>query len=268
MTLTYSLSASNSGDRRARFSVELIPPSYGPRRVPDGTTEGASIKPTGLPTVQGPGEIVGNEFTRSAATLASCSVAGAGGHGYEPEYLRFDVSLPPRSTSTIVSRYRAGLVPWTDLDYRLRYRLSPNLITGGRGTITGVRRMTSPQPRVAGRRAVHITFQTTPRSSRSIAFRAGRLRLGRRLHIRGRTTPAIPGRRIKLRFARLSRSGRLLARGAIGNATVRRTGAFALRWRPPRVGRYEIWATYEARHRRLIGDTTCPRMLSVVRDQR
>lgn len=256
-TLTYSLKVTSTSPTEERFSVHLASPSY--RFQKGGPTGGHSIKLVGGPDIVGPAEVIDDAAADSTGTLVPCSSVGAGAHGYAPEGFSFDLSVPPGTTSTVVTRYRAGVIPWLDLDYRLGFQLSNRLITGGRGTLERTQTIRSPQPRVAGRVGVHIRFWTTPRSAPSTYVSPPRIRLGRRLWVRGRTTPAIPGQHIALKYARLNRQGRVAGRGTVGRVRVGKRGRFRLGWRPSRPGRYELWATYTSQRRGLRSDETCPR---------
>jgi hypothetical protein len=257
---TYTLRMTNTGDREERFSVSLEPPRF--RFWARGPVSGALIDPLDLPELHGPGRIVGNRFAESRGTYARCSSLGIGDRGYEPSYLRFDVALPSRTSSDLVARNRAGVAPWRDSDYRLVYSLGRNLLSGGRGTIPRRRVVRSPQPRVRGRVRLHVRFTTSPRSAPSIFARRLRIALGRRIAIRGRTTPRLVRGLVALRYVRRDRGrppGRVMT---IVRLRTDRRGRFRHLWLPPSVGTYELWAVYRG-GRRALSEQTCPRAFAV-----
>jgi hypothetical protein len=263
--IEYALTMVNDGDGDERFSVFVVPPVYGLSRptATDGFGEGASIRPVGLPRIEGPGTIASERIASVTVPKTRCSVSGAGGHGYQGRFRSFDVTLPSRTTSTLRATYATDLPLWRDLDLRLRFELGTELTTGARGTLPRARVLVSPQPAIAGRVAVHLTLRTTPLSG-SRSFAAARpIARGRRVEVAGRADPPIPGERVQLRFARIGRSGRVAELGRAGRAGVDAKGAFRASWLPPRRGDYELWARYDSRLPDIVSDDTCPRLLRI-----
>jgi hypothetical protein len=259
--IAYGLKMVNDGDAQERFSVALVSPTY---RAPFGEAlaESNAIRQLGNAVIDGPATLLGG-FTHVAGLLPVCSSVGAGGHGYGLESVSFDVGVPPRSTSTLRATYEAGLALWPDLDLRLRFVLGARLTTGRPGTLAAARKVLSPQPAIAGRVAMHLTFSTSPASG--LASFDGRrpIARGTPVAIAGRANPALPGERIELRWARVDGAGKVLRRGRAARPRIGAGGRFRARWTPPGPGSYELWARYDSHRRDVVSDDTCPRLLRV-----
>jgi hypothetical protein len=261
--IDYALTMVNDGDTEERFSVALVSPTYRPSRAGDALAESNSIRQLEEPVIEGGGQPLGG-YTHVAGLIPACSVAGAGGHGYGLGGVSLDVGLPPRSTSTLRASYEAGLPFWPDLDLRLRFVLRARLTTGKPGTLARDVKVLTPQPTITGRVAVHMTLQTTPASSLTSFLGRRPIARGKAVAISGRTSPAIPGQRVELRWARIVRGSLVAERGSAGRPRVNSRGTFRARWTPPRRGSYELWARYTKQAAGLVSDDTCPRLLRVV----
>jgi hypothetical protein len=260
--IVYGLEMVNDGDVEERFSVALIAPTYHPSRPGDAVRESNAIRQLGTPVIEGPASVLGG-YTHLAGMLPSCSVAGAGGHGYGLDDVSFDVGLPPRTTSTLRATYRAGLPFWPDLDLRLRFVLDTTLTTGKPGTLSAPRKILSPQPAITGPVAVHLTFVTTPASGLTSFDGRRPIALGKSIVISGRALPAVAGAPVQLRYARIGRRSNVLERGRAARLRVGSDGAFEGSWTPRRSGSYELWARYERGGPSILADDTCPRLLRV-----
>lgn len=261
--IVYGLVMVNDGDAQERFSLALVAPTY---HAPFGIAlpESNAIDQIANAVIDGPATRLGG-VTHVAGLLAPCSSVGAGGHGYGLEGVSFDVGVPPRSTSTLRATYEAGLPLWPDLDLRLRFVLGTRLTTGRAGTLRVARKVLSPQPAIAGRVAMHLTFRTSPASG--LASFDGRppIARGTPVVVAGRANPALPGERVELLWARVDGRSKVLARGSAGRPRIAAGGAFDARWTPPGPGSYELWARYRSRRPGVVSDDTCPRLVRVKR---
>ncbi len=231
--IVYALTMTNDGEAQERFSVALVSPVYRPARTGDAIVESNAVRQAADPAIEGSATILGG-FTRVAGLLAACSAAGAGGHGYGLGGTSFDVGLPPRSTSTLRVEYQAGLAFWPDLDLRLRFLIGSRLTTGKAGTLAGDRKLLTPQPAIAGRVAVHLTFRTTPASGLASFMGKPPIARGKAVAVSGRANPAIPGQRVELRYARIGSRSDVLERGRAARPRVAKDGTFRARWTPKR----------------------------------
>jgi hypothetical protein len=179
--------------------------------------------------------------------------------GSGPWELSGEVTLPPRSTSTLVARFLRGPPPLSRTDYRATFAVG----VGRDDTLTGVQRIQPPKPAVRGPFGTHITISTRPRTP-YFRFPAGRrFRPGQVIDIRGRTEPALRGRRVALRYRYIPSRGatplRTLARPEVGPR-----GLFSHRgWRPRRRGAYRLYAAYEPRGRHRTLDESCSRGFAI-----
>ena len=255
--VTYRL-VMRSGAEAERFGLTLEVPRFG--RGLRG--EGSPIAPKSI-SLAGPARF---GAWSDEHHLPACSPFANIFHGYELEPREYEVTLPRRSLSTLTAVYYTGATPpWPNLDYRLTFIASPRMPFGGRGTLERTYVVRPPRPSLRGRTGVRIAFSTSPRSSPTGGWRLRRIRSGRRVVIRGRTNPRIPGQFIRLAYLAPGRE-RLWT---LARVRVNRRGHFAFRrWRPRRRGYYELWAFYRRQRRHLVSDHACPRAFRVVRSRR
>lgn len=255
--ITYRLHMT-TGEQAERFSVALIPPSFGRGLQAEGSP--VRFVETRL---EGPGELT---TPGRGSGIPFCSTSRNAYHGYEPRSVGYDIALPPQASSTLTATYNTGLTaPWPTLDYRLTFLLRPELFSGGQGTLVESATVRPPQPEVAGRFGVEIRLAIAPYGAARPFPRFPEIKSGRRIRIAGRTSPRLRRQIVNLRYTGPgSRTLRPLA-------TVRTDwqGRFAYRkWAPRRPGRYEVWAFYRSQRRHLVSDYTCPRSFQILRAQR
>jgi hypothetical protein len=252
--LTYRIDIS-TGDAPERFALELAP-----RLLPDG---GAGLTPASEPRLTGAGAIPSQGL---AIGIPGCSPARNRFHGYEPQTTTVDLAIPERTTTTLVADYRVGaFTPWPGANVGLRIRALRRLTDGTQGTLSAPAvRLRSPQPRLDLRRrsGVRLRLFTSPRSDSTAGNRRpARIARGRRVLIRGDTWPRLRNVRVRL-AAVYPGSARLRT---IATVRTDRRGRFRYRrWRPRRLGGYELWVFYPRQRERFLSDHRCPRGFRLV----
>ena len=230
-----------TGAEAERFSIDVVPPLFRTRLGSGDNVreEGATIAPDERLELEGPGTLTP---TGEGMALIACSPStGLPAHGYEPRYPGYVVELPPRSTSTLVARYRTGeFALWPGSDLRLTVRAGRRMRGYGAATLAREVEVRSPAVSVSGRTAPRVELWTSPQSSPGVYTKLRSLPAGSRLSIGGRVTPARAGRRVSLWMLRHG-EGEKPQRLAI--VATNRSGRLRFRTRTPeRAGAYEIWA--------------------------
>lgn len=172
-------------------------------------------------------------------------------------FQHYTVTLPPRSTSVLVSPYTLVRAPWPAADMRVSYSFDsfPRIPTEPI-TFMGPSGLRSPQPALTGVSGVRITLATRPIARLG---KPGTIRLGKAVSVRGHTTPRLPGQVVVLRAARQQAGARPFT---IARVRAGREGDFRLRWRPPRRGTYGIYALYLSQ-RPALSDGSSPCNLTI-----
>jgi hypothetical protein len=163
------------------------------------------------------------------------------------------VTLPPRSTSTLVARFLMAGPPLRRTDYRATFAVGG----GGDDTLVGDQEIRSDSPRVRPPFGTHITLSTRPRTPYFPGAR--RLRRGQAIEIRGRTERSLRGQRMVLRYRYNPPRGRTRQR-TLARVRIDRRGRFRYRdWRPRRRGSYRLFARYRPRSASRVRDESCSR---------
>lgn len=240
--LTYRLTMT-TGDRAERLSVAPSPPPFANRLAV---------------TLQGPGGLGYGIHADPAPLSDDCPRhrTSIGAFQY------YTVSLPPNSTSVLVSAYRLIAAPWPHADLRIKYSFdsfSPD--PSSPITFVGPSDLQSPRPVLKGVSGVRITLTTPPLSKIGAP---ARLRLGDSILIRGRSDPGVRGDRIIVRASRSAGSRRTVT-STIARVRVAANGRFSVRWRPRSRGTYGLYALYHSQRPTLSNDSTPCNLPLVVR---
>ena len=244
--LAYRLEVA-TGDRAERLELELVEPSYRPR---GGFEPVGSPLDLGEPRLEGPGRLV-------VDSIGTLDFAAGCFRGFlRTSFPRYRLELPARSRSIVVVKADVSRdPPWPRTKYGVTFKID-------RGRL----KVHSSRPRVTGRRGVQIRLWTRPRMRSFFAlpnFGEGRpLRRMSALSIRGRTDPPLPRQLISLRVG-YDRRGRYQAfpperSRLLARVRVDGRGRFQYRWRPPLVGRYQLFARYRRQRARMASDISCP----------
>jgi hypothetical protein len=176
-----------------------------------------------------------------------------------------DLAIPAGATTALVARYATGaFTPWPGARVAVRIRARRRLSDGTPGTLSSAGwAVPSPAPRLDLRRSgVRLRLSTSPHSDPTAGGRRlAAIRRGRRIVIRGSTSPRLAHVHIRLAAVRPASSRlRTVARVRTG-----RHGRFRYRgWRPRRLGRYELWVFYPRQRADTVSDHRCPRGFKLV----
>ena len=249
--LTFRLELA-TGERAERFAVSMEPSYYGLPATEPYELEGSPLGPQA--SVEKEGALVLG-LGGAPLALPVCAPSFNRYHGYEPSTFKIDVDMPARSSGALIARRPFGdFAPWPDSDLRLAFRITPDLVGLGEGTVAE-RVVYPPQPRRTGATGVRIRFSTRPFVPRGPT--RAEIAPGVPIAIEGSTDPPLPGARISLRYLGPENDSdlRTLARPEVDDR-----GRFAVAgWRPRAAGRYELWAFYRADRAGVVDDHACPR---------
>jgi hypothetical protein len=187
--VTYALTLVATG-RDEVFALEVEPSAFGPEA-------GASLSFTdGAPRIDGPATLLGP----SAVKEASMSACGPGRpHGVGPAARTWDVRVPAGTSSTLrLTLAPAPSSPWPTTSYDVAFTAKTTLVDGAAGTLRSPVRTIIDGPATVGRRGVYLTLTSRPRSDASGTRRIARIDAGERIALRGGTTPALRGARVRL----------------------------------------------------------------------
>jgi hypothetical protein len=213
--LVYTLQLKADG-RDETFALQFRGPFFG--RDPTGTSPiGGSLSFAGeRPIIDGPARLLGP----ASATLGFVACGpGVFAHSFDVERRSWDVLVPAGTTSTVSLDFRAGSSsPWPDTSYDATFNAVPRLSTGGQGSLDAPQTVTVRGPRTSGTRGVHMTLRSTPKTRLAGLRPLARVRRGKRIVIRGTTSPhrlgknislwTLTGRQHRYRFTRRVRTDR------------------------------------------------------------
>jgi hypothetical protein len=227
------------GERPARLSVG----------VSERDDSMASL--TTLLSVAGDAHVTGEQLLSSAGPIFPDPHAPSGfgpclerSRG-ETTSARVSLLVPPRSSTTVTAVHTLAVPPGPAEDLSLAFDVRGDPVGPGEDAPAETR-IALAGPELKVRRGVDIRFLVPrPRSGRPSDGTTAppTFARGRRVPIRGTTSPALAGQRLRLVFARLRSSRSAL----IARVRVRRDGSFRYRhWVPPARGEYVVNAVYRA----------------------
>jgi hypothetical protein len=204
----------------------------------------SAVQP-GPQVVAGPATLVRRpERTAASSTSISGGRRDCAGPTVTTEVLRFDVTLPAGTSSTIAVTQPARLRRATaDPDVFVQtWEIAPAPPAGTPAPPPATVEVTSRPVTFAGLRPANVAIRVVVAATGRIAGDGERVatRSRRRLQVSGRVIGARRGDRVTIwRFSPGAKVARPLARVAVGGG-----GRYAHDWRPVRRGAWELYATY------------------------
>ena len=276
---TYTVTMVNDGATPETFSVETTVPSFGAGEQ----LEGATLRPSTIGALAGGATSQGGRVVPGEYSCSPVEVGVLHGNTDKTSILN-NVLLAANSTGTLTQTFSiAPTPPWPGVSYVPTFTISNRLANGSVGTLTtGLGSLTPPQPRVDGRRGVHIQFDTKPATT-AHAFEGTRatIRRGKRIRFKGTTEPVLKGRKIRLAFYYLEVPRSEVKLERIGVVRTNAKGRFRYPpkptkksraqndqtkgWAPRRLGAYEVRAYFDGGTPEIAPDFTCPRVFTLIK---
>ena len=233
-----------------RFALQFEAPWFG--RDGTGTAPiGASLSFVGqTPRIEGPARLLGPSLAAMGYVACGPTVPV---HGFDSERRAWDVLVPAGTTSTLSFDFiPARSSPWPDTDYAVTFEALPRMVDREPATLAAPQRVTVAGPPTAGSRGVHLTLRSTPKTTLVGMQDAARVRIGRRIAIRGAIRPRLRNARITLWTStrarpsfRRTRTLRTDRRGRFRTTVIARRGM-------------QVMARVAAHGARYRGDYSCP----------
>jgi hypothetical protein len=172
-------------------------------------------------------------------------------HGSEPVSRNYVIALAPSTSASMVFKFRiAPLAPWPTSD--LRPVVTVNPASAGTSIVTRGTAIPFARVPIHGPTGTRITLDSSPRISPMALQRPRSIRRGRTIVFRGRTSPPLRRRRVRLRFLGQSHRPRTVS------TLTDTAGRFEYRWTPKAADSYEVAVLTPAVGRHVRADFMCP----------
>jgi hypothetical protein len=240
-----------SGDMPAQVQVYVSDGNSGIARIGLGLSVSGAAKVDGQQVSTAFGPVFPDPY--SPGGEGPCDDHGS----REGGFTAVDVSLPANSTGTVAATQVLASAPWPGDTLALRFLVNPVAVPPGTETVPATQTIRLAGPKLDVARGVKIDFTSprprTPRGDPDARPRTTQVRVGRRVLIRGTTTPAIRGQVLKL----VERSSPDARPKPIGRVVVGRGGRFSFgSWEPSSAGTHLIDATYRPQRLSLANSRT------------